>query len=562
METYRLFDFLDANVYKSPASYALGQKIKGDWVYTTFQEYQFQASRMSVGLMQLGVKKGDLIGSVSTNRAEWNFLDMGILQIGAVHVSLHPAYSVQDILYILEQTRLRYFFCGNRILYKLLLPHLSKLPDLKAVFCFDEGEHIRCWSEILPDAISEVDIAELQLQKSKVKPTDVATILYTSGTGGNPKGAIHTHATFGVFASNLTDNYSLEFGENALSILSISHAFERLHYYFYLKQGAVVFYSTNNCPLTEQIFEIKPHMVVCVPMLIEGFYKAITEEQVREQDNLAADAILYAQQFSFEERATFYQSDSYKRFEDLYTEWRERMGGNFRQIITGAAMIPEYLVKFFWTIKLPLFECYGSTEALLHTINHERFGYKINTVGKTLPYAEVCVSEDNEIWIKSESVMSGYYKLSKLTQTVLDDNGWYHTGDAGYIDADGFLHITGRTNTIFKLLNGKYLNPELLEQQLSVSHLIKHIFITQDENHLLAAVIVPAEDDKIIRKEILDFIDTSYNRKWTGAERIQKILWVNDTWKVETGEFTPTMKLKRKNLKEKYLPLFNQAVQL
>lgn len=563
MFSYRLFDYLDAQVYKNPNAIALVHREKRDWIQTSFQEYQFKSNLVSKTFIELGINKGDMIGTISMNRSEWNFLDMGALQIGAIHVAIHPASSVNDILYILNQTELTYFFCGNRILYKLLLPHVSKLSFIKGIYCIDEGENIISWNSILADSLTECNINEIQHRKDKIKPEDIATILYTSGTGGNTKGVVHTHASFGAFAEYLTDNYYLTNGDKAMSVLSVSHSFERLHYYFYLKQGMAVYYADNSSTLIEQIKEVQPNSVVCVPLLIENFYKALTEKYILANDKNAIAAIEYTQHFEYKNKEQFYLTDEYKNHESFYIIWNNELGGAFRQIITGAAMIPEYLVNFFWSIKVPLFECYGSTEALLHTVNHQRFKYKAGTVGRPLAYAEMKISDENEIWMKSKSIMKGYYKLSKLTQSVLDKDGWYHSGDSGFIDEDGFLHITGRTNTIFKLSNGKYLNPELLEQQLLASHLIKNIFITQDENIDLIAVVRPNTSDILEEEDknsIIGFINTIYNAKVMDSEKIKKILFTFENWTIETDYYTPTMKLKRKILVNKYLPLYSKAV--
>ncbi|MDB5228759.1 MAG: acsL [Bacteroidota bacterium] len=564
MFQYRIFDFLDAKAYQEPNSIALVHRESGNWISTSFREYKARANQVSMGLISLGIKKGDLIGSISVNRPEWNFLDLGVLQIGAVHVSLLPASGVRDVLYILKQTELAYFFCGNRILYRLLLPHLKELHFLKGVYCFDEAEGIRSWNVILPDTVTEADERKIEERKDKIKPEDVAMIIYTSGTGGNPKGAVHTHASFGAFAEHLYDNYEVRNGDRAMSALSVSHSFERLHYYFYLKQGMAVYYADSSSSLIQQIKEVKPHTIVCVPLLIEGFYKALTEKY-REPDSIEARAIAYTLRFEYDRKDQFYNSEEYKVYESYYQMWKEELGGSLKQVITGAAMIPEYLVKFFWSIKVPLFECYGSTEALLHSINHERFKYKPGTVGLPPAYAEMRIGPENEIWMKSKSTMKGYYKLGKLTRSVLDDKGWYHSGDTGFIDEDGFLHINGRANTIFKLMNGKYLNPELLEQQLSVSHYIRHIFITQDANLSLVAVIRPNTLNSVTasdRENIILFIRKNYNASVLESERIEKILFIQDNWSIETEDFTPTMKLKRKMLLNKYLPILHQSISI
>jgi len=559
--SHRIFDFVEQSAKKNADAIALAHRKKGEWSKVTYGEFEQQSNIVSNALLGLNVGKGDMIGSVSLNRAELNFLDIGILQTGAVHIALNPAYSLSDMLFIISQTEVSYLFCGNRMLYKLLYPHVKDFPFLKGVYCMEDVEDVVSWSTILTGNVSENDLSRIEKAKSSVSADDVATIIYTSGTGGNPKGAVHTHASLGAFAEFLYGNYGVQEGDIVLSLLSVSHSFERLHYCFYMKQGMAIYYADGGSALPQQIQEVKPHMIVCVPLIIESLYKFLIASANTEE--LKA-ALAYTQLFESKTREEFYASEEYKNHEPVYQKWRNDLGGAFKQIITGAAMIPEYLVRFFWAIKIPLFECYGSTEALLHTINHEKHHYKPGTVGQPPVFAQVKISADNEILMKSKSCMLGYYKIPDLTKEVLDEEGWYHSGDLGSIDEDGFLSIRGRANTIFKLLNGKYLNPEHLEQTLSSSPFIKSIFITLDNNLHLSAVIIPnaTDVDASVQKAIAAHINEKYNYSVGESEQIKKMLLVSDTWAVSTGEYTPTMKLKRKVLLEKYLPMFHQSVSI
>jgi long-chain acyl-CoA synthetase len=234
------------------------------------------------------------------------------------------------------------------------------------------------------------------------------------------------------------------------------------------------------------------------------------------------------------------------------------------ELLTGAATVPQYLIQFFWSIRLPIFDCYGSTEAILHTTNHQNFSYKMGSVGKPLHYAQIKIGPGNEIWVKSPSVMNGYYLKEEYTQEVLTSDGWYKSGDIGYIDEDGFLFLTGRANAIFKLLNGKYVNPEDIEQQLRLSNQYNAVLITQDTDMFLTAVVSVEGDPNDIQtiSAIIRDINDLYNNRKVETERIKRLIVVKGTWSVQTGEYTPTMKLKRKFLQQKYKDVLGNSIPL
>lgn len=583
----RLFDFpyYQQNKYTSIPD-ALTTKQNGVWVKTSTEEYIAKANAVSRALLRMNVQKNDKIAIISTNnRTEWNIMDIGILQTGAQNVPVYPTISEDDYEYILNHSGAMYCFVSDaEVLRKVnLIKH--NVPNLKEVYSFNEIEGCKNWTELLILGEDHSNQNLVEERKNNVKSEDLATIIYTSGTTGRPKGVMLSHKNI---VSNVLDSASripFEAGKSrALSFLPICHIFERMILYLYQYYGVAVYFGESIDKVGDNIREVQPNVITAVPRLLEKVYDKIYAKGT-ELTGIKKKLFFWAIDLGLKyepygANGFWYELQLKIARKLIFSKWKEGLGGNLDLMVSGSAALQPRLARVFAAAEIPVMEGYGLTEtspviSVNDTRNH---GFKIGTVGKVIDNVEVKIAEDGEILCKGPNVMMGYYKDPEKTAEALQD-GYFHTGDIGIFDEEGFLKITDRKKEMFKTSGGKYIAPQLIENTMKQSRFIEQIMVIGDGQKMPAAFIQPSFDfikewanihgidvgksnEEIIANEkviarIQEEIDT-LNEKFGNWEKIKRFELTPDVWSIEGGQLTPTLKLKRKIVMEKYSDLFHK----
>ena len=581
MDVTRLFDFPYYQLENYPQENCFLYKNENSWKNISTQEYIAEANKVSSALLALGIQKDDKIAVITTNNIpNWHILDIGILQIGAQNVPLYATLSEKDYAYVLNHSDAKYCFVSDATLYE----KVKKVKDqtqLKNIFLLEESEDAFSWHSFLAIGKNVNLQAQISTLKAAVKPEHLATIIYTSGTTGTPKGVMlsHKNVVDNVFKTHVSLNL-VGNKKRVISYLPISHIFERSASYYYQYLGFEVYFAESIEQLGDNIKEIKPHFLAVVPRLLEKIFDKI----ITKGSTLAGiKKILFFWSVSLAEKFEPYHKNG--KFYDfklsiarklIFSKWQDALGGNLEFMLSGSAPLQTRLIRIFMAAGIPIFEGYGLTESSpAITVNNLRNnGLKIGTVGKPLEGLEVKIAEDGEILMKGTTVMMGYYKNEEMTNKTII-NGYLHTGDIGTIDKEGFLKITDRKKEMFKTSGGKYIAPAVLESELKQSRFIEQIMIIGEGEKMPAALIqvnfdfakewanrkqLNAEtilyNEKFvnrIQKEI-DF----HNQKFGKWEQIKRFQITDDEWTVDAGHLTPTMKMRRKIIKEKYKKLYQK----
>ncbi|WP_369753512.1 long-chain fatty acid--CoA ligase [Flavobacterium sp. WC2409] len=583
----RLFDFpyYQQDKYTSIPD-ALVTKQNGVWVKTSTQEYIAKANSISRALLKLGVKKDDKIAIISSNnRTEWNILDIGVLQTGAQTVPIYPTISEDDYEYILNHSEATYCFVSDaEVLHKVNLIK-DKVTHLKEVYSFNEIEGCKNWNELLKIGEDQSNQDEVEICKNNVKTTDLATIIYTSGTTGRPKGVMLSHQNI---VSNVLDSASripFEAGKSrALSFLPICHIFERMILYLYQYYGVSVYFGEAIDKISDNLKEVQPTVITAVPRLLEKVYDKIYakgSELTGIKKKLFFWAIDLGLRFEpYGANGAWYEFQLKIARKLIFSKWKEGLGGNLDLMVSGSAALQTRLARIFAAAEIPVMEGYGLTETspVISVNDMRNHGFRVGTVGKVIDHVDVKIAEDGEILCKGPNVMIGYYKDEKLTNEVIVD-GYFHTGDIGEFDQDGFLRITDRKKEMFKTSGGKYIAPQIIENTMKQSRFIDQIMVIGDGQKMPGAFIQPNFDfvkewaaihkinvgttnEEIISNahviaRIQEEIDT-LNEKFGNWEKIKRFELTPDVWSVEGGQLTPTLKLKRKIVMQMYKPLFDK----
>ena len=578
----RLFDIPYYQLKTFPLKKAFSQKHKGQWTGITTQNYINQSNAISRGLLRLGVKPNDKIAMISmTNRTEWNICDIGILQIGAQNVPIYPTISEEDYLYILNHSESKYCFVSCDEILTKINKIRDRAPALKEVFCFDQLEHGKHWSEILKLGEDSSNQKEVEARKEAVLPDDLATIIYTSGTTGQPKGVMlsHDNIVTNIIASE--KKVPLAYGKDkALSFLPVSHIFERLILYLYQYCGVEIYFAESIEKMGDNLKEIKPHVMTAVPRLYEKVYDKIytkgTELSWLKQ-KLFFWAVNLGLKFEpYGANGWWYELKLALARKLIFSKWQEGMGGNIKIMVSGSAPLQPRLSRIFAAAGLPIMEGYGLTETSpVITVNDLRYGdYRIGTVGRLIEGVEMKIAKDGETMVKGPNIMLGYYKNPKLTAEVMSGD-YFHTGDIGEVSPDGFLKITDRKKEMFKTSGGKYIAPALIESKLRHSRFIEQVMVIGEGEKMPAALIqlnfsfakewCQRHDIDInsisemttnpqLIKRIQEEIDHC-NKNFGKWEQIKRFELTPEEWTIEEGHLTPTLKMKRKIIKEIYKEL-------
>jgi len=577
MRCRRIFDLLEYNVERYHQRVALASKKGGKWITYSSEEYAHYADWLSYAMLAKGLSKGDKVSTISINRPEWNFVDMGILQIGGIHVPLYPTINDDDLIYILKEAEVKLIFVGNKYLYNKIKNLSGQLPTLLEVYSFDEVEGCISFSEFVQFGKSNIQKDLLERLKASVSPYDLASIIYTSGTTGLPKGVMLTHENH--LSNSLIAAYTinLNYTHAEVSFLPLSHSYERMVNYATLYLGMPVYYAdvTSNILLNFQ--EIRPQLMITVPLLLEKVYQGILKKRL-ELGNIQRFvfdwALKLAKRFEIgKDMGNWYRWKLSIADRLVFVKWREALGNSLVKIVTGGASVRPELVNIFWAAGIKVYEGYGLTEASPLIAFNTETDIKVGTIGKAIPDILVKVSDEGELLVNGPNVMKGYYKHPKLTSKVIEPDGWLHTGDLATIDEEGFITITGRKNEIFKMASGVYVNPEKLENKLQQSFFISQAFVVGQNQSFLSALILPDFDyikeyfahqgvhfnsnlEIIQNQKVISLIDQEINMlNGYGIkenENIQRFALVADDWTIESGELSPSLKLKRRVILEKY----------
>jgi len=558
----------------------LVDKRNGKWIKTSTKEYLAQAMKMSKGFIQLGIKPGDKVALISNNRSEWNICDVALLQIGAVSVPIYPTITEKEYTYIFNNAEVKLCIVSNEELFQKVTSIQPEVPSLEGLYTFDKVEGAKSWAEIM-DAGDEIPTEQVEQLRDAVKTEDLATLIYTSGTTGLPKGVMLSH---GNMVSNVLDSMERVPVNNhakALSFLPVCHVFERMILYLYQYIGVSIYFAESLETVGDDIKDVKPNLFTAVPRLIEKVYAKI----IAKGDDLTGikrALFFWAVNLGHKwdvDKGGFYNFKLKIARKIIFSKWQEALGGNIEVIVSGSAALESSLMRVFYAADMPIYEGYGLTETspVVSVISKFEDGIRIGTVGKVLKTVKVKIAETGEILVKGPNVMQGYYKAPEKTAEVIDSEGWFHTGDKGEFIEEDYLRITGRIKQIFKTSGGKYVSPELMENKFKLSPFIETIMVIGENKKHTSAIIVPAwealtdwadykkiaysnHDDLVMNELVIDKFDreiAKYNEDFAQWEKVKKIRVIADEWSIDSGELTPTLKLKRNVVLEKYADLIN-----
>jgi len=587
MEPTRTFDILERiqNKYSDKTDVLAGKE-NGKWKKYAVQEYIDNCNWVSYALLSLGIKKGDKIALISNNRPEWNFTDFGISQIGAIGVPIYPTISSEEYSYILGHSEPKIVFISDKSLYEKIKPITDQNPGISTIYTFDRIAGAKHFSELITigKEMASSLANDLVLAKNAVEPSDLVTIIYTSGTTGFPKGVMLSHSNL---ISNIIESsfiHPLGPESRTLSFLPLSHIYERMLTYHFQYKGISIYYAENMGTIMDNLKDIKPNVIATVPRLLERIFDKIVStgkdlKWIKKQ--LFFWALNLGLRYEFNgKNGWFYEAQLKLANKIIFVKWREALGGNIKVISSAGAALQPRLARVFWAAGIPILEGYGLTEtspvvAINNMVTKEiMFG----TVGPILKDVQVMIAEDGEILTKGPNQMVGYYKEPELTKQAIDVNGWFHTGDIGTMIDGKYLKITDRKKEIFKISSGKYVAPQVIENKLKESMFIEQVMVIGENQKFASAIITPEfqflrnwasihhiafrDNEELInnplvfaryQKEVNEM-----NLTLGDHEKIKRFRLVADEWTANTGELSPTLKLKRKVLYEKYSALISE----
>lgn len=581
LENARLFDIIAHQIEHSPQETSLAYKKNGHWISLSSQEVSDQAHLLSAGLLQKGFVPGDRIAIVSsTNRPEWNIIDLGVLQIGCIDVPIYPTITEKEYEFVLNDSGCRLAFVSDNALYSKLTSIQSSCPNLEAVYMMDEETGIPHWKGLMTDDIPAA-YERVKPYKDKVDNESLATLIYTSGTTGVPKGVMLSHKNIvsNVLGSAL--RLPIETGAKALSFLPLCHIFERMLIYLYALKGVQIFYAESLDTIGDNMKEVKPQIFSAVPRLLEKVYGKI---MAKGDDLTGIKRVLFfwavklAKNYEYYgKNGALYELKLKIARKLIFSKWKEALGGEVQLAASGSAALSPQLARIFTAAGIPVMEGYGLTETspVISVNEIENDGFRFGTTGRPIDKVEVKIAEDGEILARGPNIMMGYYKRPEITAEVIDSEGWFHTGDIGELEEGQYLKITDRKKEIFKTSGGKYIAPQIMENVFKQNKYIEQIIVLGENKKHPSALIVPnfenlkdycAEGNmsfKSIKDTLADErINSLYHREiekcnaeFNRWEKVKKFELIDREFSIDGGELTPTMKLKRKAIFEKYKDL-------
>lgn len=580
MQVTRTFDLLERYAENFVVEDALAVKRNRKWEKFSTQEYIDNSHYFAYGLMELGFQAGDKIATVSNNRPEWNFIDMGLALGGYVHVPIYPTISEEEYSYIFENSEAKLLILSDKQLYKKLKTLAEAAPSIEKIFCINEVEDVLNWIEILDlGKNSEAKHkAALQKIKNSIDPKDLVTIIYTSGTTGNSKGVMLSH-------ENLVSNFiatapvqPMEFGHKVLSFLPLCHVYERMMNYHFQYKGLRIYYAENMGTIADNLKEIKADGFNTVPRLLEKVYDKIIAKG-KDLSGIKKQIFFWAVNLGLRYELNgangwFYEQKLKLARKLVFSKWKDALGGKVEVIVSGGSALQPRLARIFHAAGMKVMEGYGLTEtAPVIAVNHAFYpNIRFGTVGPVIEGVEVKIAEDGEILCKGPNVMMGYYKAPELTAEVIDKDGWFHTGDIGVLEDEKFLKITDRKKEMFKLSSGKYVAPQAVENKFKESIFIEQIMVVGENEKFASALISPnfnhlhfwASKHKIHYRDNIELVRkpevvaryqkevNMVNKRISLTENVKRFRIVCEEWSPQTQELSPTLKLKRKRIYKKY----------
>ena len=584
-ENSRIFDYIDYQLKKFPKADMFSGKENGRWKNYSTLDVKETVNNLSAGLLKLGVSGNDMtienqdkIALISKNRPEWLMLDMACQQIGAALCPIYPTTNVKELEFIFNDASIKHVFVSGQDILDKVLAVKNNVPTLQNVYSFDELPGSIFWKDILTGITAE-ELVKMETIKDGIKAEHCATIIYTSGTTGTPKGVMLSHRN--IVSNVISSKNSFPFLDDttgrALSFLPLNHIFERMVSFIYISSGTAIYYAESLDTIADDLKDVKPTLFATVPRLLEKTYEKIMAKGAEltgikkklfnwsvnlgnEYDNIKSQSLWYKLQLAIANKL-------------IFSKWREALGGNIKFIVTGGAACQVRLIRIFTAAQIPIYEGYGPTEnSPVISVNcRKKGGTKFGTVGLVIEGQEVKLEADGEICVKGPSVMMGYYKRPDLTaETIIDE--WLHTGDIGVFEDGKFLKITDRKKELFKTSGGKYVAPQPIENKMKESPFIEQMMVVGAEQKFVGALIVPSmqnikewmqhkdipfttEEDAVHNPKILglykELID-SFNQSFNHVEQVKKFELLPYEWTIDSGELTPTLKLKRKVIMEKY----------
>ena len=585
VEVTRTFDLLDRLVEDFPKDDILAGKVNGEWVRYSSHDYYKYAHYLAYGLCEMGLKQGDRVVTMSGNCPEWNFMDMALAMCGIIHVPIYPTLSTENYLHILRHSEAAAVLVSTKVLLGRIRAALDQLDPKPQVYTLAHIEGIHRTLDILKLGIANRDkwMPEIERRKREIQPDDWTTLIYTSGTTGLPKGVMLSHR-------NLCSNFlahakvsNLNYNSRVLSFLPLNHVYERSMNYHFQSKGVSIYYAESLGTIQQNMAEIHANGFCAVPRVLEQVYDklyAAGKDFSGLKKKIYDMAFRHGGRFDYMVVAKFnpfYKINQFLLDRMVYRHWREKFGGNRLTVITGSSSIQPKMVRLFAAAGINIFEGYGLSETSpVIAVNHESdMQRKIGTVGPVLEGVELKFADDGEILTRGPHVMLGYYKDPDYTAQVIDPDGWFHTGDIGTLVADKYLKITDRKKDIFKLSAGKYVAPQLIENMLRGSEYIEQVMVIGENEKCAAAIISPnfntlhywalkhkvhyRDNADLVRmapvqekmKQVLD----SYNKQLAPHEQVKLFRLVADDWTTANGLLSPTLKLRRPPLMEKYKDL-------
>ncbi|MCU7613263.1 long-chain fatty acid--CoA ligase [Chryseobacterium sp. GMJ5] len=586
MTIKRLFDIPHYALEQYPKNDMFVTKHQGEWQKTSTQEFINQGNKISRGLLKLGIKPGDKIALITTNtRTEWAIMDLGLSQIGVVSVPVYPTISHEDYEFIFNNAEIKYCFVSDKALLDKVVTIKHRVASLQGVFTFDNVSGSANWKEVLD--LGEDDSTQIEVEdlSNAINAEDLATIIYTSGTTGKPKGVMltHTNIVSNVLGSipRIPRKKSLDYKDTrVLSFLPICHIFERMLFYLFQYNGFSIYFAESIEKMGENVKEVKPHYMSVVPRLVEKVYDKIYNTG-SSAGGLKSKIFFWALNLITQKKEVKKPSGLQEIIADklVFKKWREGLGGEIITLVSGSAALSTRLNLMFQNAGIPVLEGYGLTETSPVISVNSFDKMKVGTVGHPLDNLTVKIQEDGEITVKGSSVFKGYFKNDEMTKEAFTEDGYFKTGDIGHLDSDGFLQITDRKKEMFKTSGGKYIAPQTIENLAKASKFIEQIMVVGDGEKMACAFVQPdfefaknwamrnnlnigSTPEEIAKspelKQRIEKEIEGINEHLGNWERIKKIELTPEVWSIETGLLTPTMKLKRKAVKEKFMDLYDR----